>query len=328
MKRKLLTAAARVLGAVAIVVFAVWLVVAQPTFRGNSRSQATVDPLKLRGHVEVLAQGFYPRDWRHPDNLDKAADYISDQFTSFGYQVERQPVLFDGYTYHNVIAERRGTDSPEKILIVGAHYDSVRTTPGADDNASGVAGLLCLAQALSRRNLKKTIRFVAFALEEWPVYRSSAMASYQYARSLKEKNEQVEGMICLEMLGFFSDAGNSQLYPFPLMNRWFPKTGNFIALVGNRKSKRFTRRIASDFKKSTDLACITLNAPALVVGIDFSDHWSFNKFGYPALMVTDTAFYRNPHYHAPTDLPETLDFERMAKVVQGLTASLEKWGHE
>jgi len=134
-------------------------------------------------------------------------------------------------------------------------------------------------------------------------------------------------MICLEMLGYFSNAKGSQHYPFPLMNRMFPKTGNFIALVGNVRSRAFTAKIAASFKKATDLPAVTLNAPAIVVGIDFSDHWSFNKFGYSALMVTDTAFYRNPHYHQPTDLPETLDYGRMAEVVHGLARSLEEWGN-
>ncbi len=281
---------------------------------------------QLREAVTTLAIGIGVRTFRDRDHLDQAADYISGRFASFGYHVTKQPVYFAGNTYQNVIAEVRGTGSPEKLLIVGAHYDAVITTPGADDNASGVAGLLCLAQALSEKKSGKTLKFAAFALEEWPVYRSSNMASYQYARSLKELNEDVEGMICLEMLGFYSDAEGSQHYPFPFMNRRFPKAGNFIAFVGNLRSKGFTERIAASFKKATDLPVVTLNAPAIVVGIDFSDHWSFNKFDYPALMVTDTAFYRNPHYHRPTDLPETLDYGRMAKVVQGLAGSLEEWG--
>ena len=278
--------------------------------------------------VTMLATEIGVRTYREREQLDKAADYISGQFASLGYEVTRQPFLFAGNTYQNVIAELTGAASPEKLLIVGAHYDAVGTTPGADDNASGVAGLLGLARALSAKRLGKTIRFVAFALEESPVYRSSNMASYHYARSLKEKNEAVEGMICLEMLGFFSDKEGSQHYPLPLMNRRFPKAGNFIALVGNVRSKGFTDRVAASFQKATDLPCITLNAPAIVFGIDFSDHWSFNQFGYKALMVTDTAFYRNPHYHAPSDLPETLDYGRMEKVVQGLTRSLEEWGND
>jgi Zn-dependent M28 family amino/carboxypeptidase len=276
--------------------------------------------------VTMLAREIGVRSFQDLGRLEKTATYVSDQFTSFGYQVTRQPFVFNGNTYHNIIAELRGGVSPETLLIVGAHYDAVRTTPGADDNASGVAGLLGLARELSNARMERTIRFVAFALEEWPVYRSSNMASYHYAKSLYEKNARVEGMICLEMIGFFCDREGCQHYPFPFMGRKFPKTGNYLAMVGNLQSKAFTGRIASSFKKATDLPLITLNAPAIMIGIDFSDHWSFGKFGYEALMVTDTAFYRNPHYHAPTDLPETLDYERMAKVVEGLIAAIRDWG--
>jgi hypothetical protein len=133
-------------------------------------------------------------------------------------------------------------------------------------------------------------------------------------------------MICLEMIGYFCDREGCQHYPFPLMSRVYPKTGNFISMVGNMRSKSFTERTAKYFKQGTDLPVVTLNAPAIVIGIDFSDHWSFGKFGYQALMVTDTAFYRNPHYHAPTDLPDTLDYVRMSKVVEGLIAAIREWG--
>lgn len=276
--------------------------------------------------VTMLAGEIGVRSFQDLERLEKTATYISDQFTSFGYQVTRQPFVFKGNTYHNIIAELTGNASPETLLIVGAHYDAVRTTPGADDNASGVAGLLGLARELANARMERTIRFVAFALEEWPVYRSSNMASYHYAKSLAETNERVEGMICLEMIGYFCDQQGSQHYPFPFMNRVFPKSGNFISMVGNRSSKAFTRRIANSFKKATDLPLITLNAPAIMIGIDFSDHWSFGKFGYQALMVTDTAFYRNPHYHAPTDIPETLDYDRMARVVEGLAGAIREWG--
>jgi Zn-dependent M28 family amino/carboxypeptidase len=276
----------------------------------------------LKQVVAMLAGEIGTRSFRDLDKLEKIAAYISEQFASFGYKVSRQPFVFDGNTYHNVIAELTGNAGPGKVLIVGAHYDSVRTTPGADDNASGVAGLLGLARALAGTQPALTIRFVAFALEEWPVYRSSDMASHHYARGLKEKNERVEGMICLEMIGYFCDVAGCQHYPFPFMNRIFPKTGNFISMVGDLKSKAFTRKIATVFRQGTDLPVVTLNAPMIVVGIDFSDHWSFQKFGYQALMVTDTAFYRNPHYHKPTDLPETLDYARMSNVVEGLTAAI------
>jgi Zn-dependent M28 family amino/carboxypeptidase len=280
----------------------------------------------LQQVVSRLAGDIGTRTYRDYGQLEGAAHYISEQFASFGYQVSRQPFVFGGNTYHNIIAERTGNSLPEVLLIIGAHYDSVSTTPGADDNASGIAGVLGLARALAGTQLARTIRFVAFALEEWPVYRSRNMASYHYAQSLKEKNEKVEGMICLEMIGFFCDREGCQRYPFPFMNKVFPKAGNFISMVGNLRSKSFTESVAKSFRQRTDLPVVTLNAPAIVIGIDFSDHWSFNKLGYQALMVTDTAFYRNPHYHGPTDLPDTLDYARMSNVVEGLTAAIGEWG--
>ncbi|MGE5807819.1 MAG: M28 family peptidase [Nitrospirota bacterium] len=280
----------------------------------------------LRRDVTVLAREIGVRSYRDRDRLQKAADYISERLASFGYAVSRQPFQFRGNTYDNLIAELSGSSSPEKILVVGAHYDTVRTTPGADDNASGVAGLLGLAQALADSRPKKTVRFVAFALEEPPVYRTKNMGSYHYARSLKEDRDDVEGMICLEMIGYFREGKHSQHYPFPFMKRVYPEAGNYISMVGNLQSRVFTRTMAEDFRKAVDLPVVTLNAPPIVIGIDFSDHWSFGKFGYRAFMVTDTAFYRNPHYHSPSDTPETLDYERMAEVVSGLRAAVEKWG--
>jgi Zn-dependent M28 family amino/carboxypeptidase len=274
--------------------------------------------------VTVLARDIGVRSYRDLGRLNGTANYITEQFASLGYAVVRQPFLYRGNTYVNLIAEQAGASSPETALIVGAHYDTVRSTPGADDNASGVAGLLGLARALAGERPDRTVRFVAFCLEEPPAYRTKNMGSYHYALSLKENHEQVEGMICLEMIGFFRDQKGSQQYPFPLMNRRYPDAGNFIALVGNLRSRAFTRSIADGFRKSVSLPVVTLNAPAIVVGIDFSDHWSFNKLGYKALMATDTAFYRNPHYHSPTDLPETLDYERMSSVVNGLAATMRE----
>ncbi len=222
----------------------------------------------------------------------------------------------------NVIAELRGTVESGKVLVVGAHYDTVRSTPGADDNASGVAALIGIAAGLAGRTPAKTVRFVAFALEEPPAYRTQNMGSYHYARSLQEAGAAVDGMICLEMVGYFTDLPGSQSYPLPLFKLLFPSRGNFIALVGNIRSRKFTKAVAAGMGRASDLRTVTLNAPSFVVGIDFSDHWSFNQFGYNAFMVTDTAFYRNPHYHENTDLPGTLDYVRMAEVVQGLVGAI------
>lgn len=282
-------------------------------------------PGYLQSVVSFLAGHIGHRSYEDPKRLEQAADHIAGRFAAAGYAAARQSFSFRGAVYHNIIAELRGSSSPGEILVVGAHYDTVRTTPGADDNASGVAGMLALAELLARSRPARTVRFVAFGFEEPPAYRSRHMGSYHYARSLKEQGEDVRGMICLEMIGFFCDDRGSQLYPLPLFKLAFPSRGNFIALVGNMRSRTFTEGIVASFRKATDLPVVRLNAPAVVLGIDFSDHWSFNKFGIPALMVTDTAFFRNRNYHAPTDLPDTLDYARMAKVVQGLKAAIEEW---
>jgi Zn-dependent M28 family amino/carboxypeptidase len=283
-------------------------------------------PSYLRTVVTKLSREIGIRSYQDYGRLEMTIQYITAELSSFGYQVTTQSFKFAGHTYQNIIAELTGTVLPGQVLVVGAHYDTVRTTPGADDNASGVSGLLGLAKLFANRPLQKTVRFVAFPLEEPPAYRSKNMGSYHYAASLKKASAQVEGMICLEMIGFFSDRQGSQHYPIPFMNLAFPKAGNYIAMVGNRKSRKFTMLMAEGFRKATDLPLVTLNAPAFVVGIDFSDHWSFGKFGYPAFMVTDTAFYRNLNYHSPSDLPDTLDYDRMTQVVDGLKSAIEEWG--
>jgi Zn-dependent M28 family amino/carboxypeptidase len=285
-------------------------------------------PSYLRLAVTTLSRDIGVRFYQDMERMERTEKYIAAELSSFGLVVTKQSFKFEGRTYHNVIAEQTGSDPAPGILIVGAHYDSVRTTPGADDNASGIAGLFGIARMLAGKKLDQTVRIVAFALEEPPVYRSKNMASYHYAKSLHDRKEPVAGMICLEMIGYFTDREGSQHYPLPFMKLRFPKVGNYIALVGNRKSKAFTEAIAGKFKLATDLPFVTLNAPAIVVGIDFSDHWSFGKFDYPAFMVTDTAFYRNPNYHAPSDHPDTLDYTRMAKVVEGLAGAIEKMGKQ
>ncbi len=280
----------------------------------------------LRFVVTTLCREIGVRTYRDLDRLERTVQFVSGEFAAAGLAVSTQSFTYDARVYRNVIGEMKGRTSPEKVLVIGAHYDTVRTTAGADDNASGVAGLLGIARLLRERGTDRTVRFVAFALEEPPVYRTRNMGSYHYAESLKKGREDVEGMICLEMIGYFNDGAGSQRYPLPFMKLKFPATGNYISLVGNSRSRAFTESIAAGFRHTTDLPVVTLNAPAIVVGIDFSDHWSFNKFGIPALMVTDTAFYRNPNYHAPTDLPDTLDYARMAKVVEGLAGAVSEQG--
>ena len=282
------------------------------------------DPARLQELVNWLAIEIGPRPRTSPDLLGKIKDYIASYFRQLGYKVLTQPVVWGKITYHNIIAlpeNEELTTGNAPLLVVGAHYDTVSRSPGADDNSSGIAGLLELARILSP-DPPPGLRLVAFCLEEPPVFRTKNMGSYVFARSLKQQRARVRGMICLEMIGYFQDENGSQSYPFPLMNRIYPKAGNFIALVGNLRSWRWATLIKAGFQQGTDLPIARLNGPFFVYGIDFSDHWSFNRHGYPAVMLTDTAFYRNPHYHKPTDRPDTLDYKRAAAVINGLAGAV------
>ncbi len=287
------------------------------TGKGVSRA----DPDKLRRWVELLAGEIGPRPYSAPEKLKKVSDILISRFSSLGYEVLPQRFTYRKKDYFNVVAAPPGEDPLEKlsgqVLVVGAHYDTVSTTPGADDNASAVAGLMELARILSS-DPPAGLRLVAFCLEEPPAFRTRNMGSYHYASHLRKTGQSVTGMICLEMIGYFSERPNSQRFPFPFMKRMFPTTGNFIALVGNNRSRDFTHKVKQAFVHGSTMQAVTLNAPAIVIGIDLSDHWSFNKHRFPAVMVTDTAFYRNPHYHRPTDTPHTLDYEKSALVVDGI----------
>ena len=278
----------------------------------------------LRRTVNFISKEVGSRGHLQIEALNKTADYIKSELSKYGYSVFEQPYEIEGHTYKNIFVEMKGIKRPEKTFIIGAHYDTVMGTPGADDNASGIAGLLELARLLSGRAFDKTIQLVAFTLEEPPFFRSRFMGSHVYAENLKQKGIDVEGVICLEMIGYFKDAPESQLFPLSFFRWIYPTKGNFIIIVSNIKSKSFLKRVKSAFKKGTDLPVESLSAFPLVPGIDFSDHRSFWKFNYNAVMVTDTAFYRNPQYHGIGDIPEILDYDRMAKVVLGLKSSIEE----
>jgi Zn-dependent M28 family amino/carboxypeptidase len=275
----------------------------------------------LKSTVHFLSEEIGPRSYTDLAELEKSADYIEERMISFGCDVTRQSFAYMENTYHNIIGEVRGNKGSE-ILIIGAHYDTVPGTPGADDNASGIAGLLELARMTALKPSHKTVRFVAFTLEEPPFFKTRHMGSYVYAKSLRKEKIKLEGMISLEMIGYFCDRKGCQYYPFHFFKWFYPEKGDFIAFVGNILSKAFTKKVKGAFQKTTTLPVESLNTISLVPGVDFSDHSSFWEFGYPAFMITDTAFYRNPHYHTAGDRADTLDYKRMALLIDGLKASL------
>ena len=310
-----------VVAALIFALVALWFWVTQPLLVKRKVSAGpTVDPARLESHVRKLSVEFVPRDDSHVENLDRVADYIAKEFATAGGVVSQQPYGVNGKTYRNVIA-RFGPESPERI-IVGAHYDTAGPLPGADDNASGVAGLIELGYLLGRNPPAAHIELVAFSLEESPYFRTTGMGSSVHAQSLLKQNAGVKVMISLEMIGYFSDAAQSQNFPVAVLAAFYPSEGNFIGVVGTLAEGLMVRRIKSSMRAATPLPVYSINAPTIVPGVDFSDQLNYWNAGYHALMITDTAFFRNHNYHTPGDTAEKLDYKRMSMVVSGVYMAL------
>ena len=285
--------------------------------------QATEE--NLRNHLQILTKTIGERSVAMLWNLGKSAEYIESVHRQIGLEPRREKYSYRGTEVANIVADLDFTGGKKKVFLLGAHYDSVRGTVGADDNASSVAVQLEVARALSALGHDPsghlTVRFVSFALEEPPAYGTRKMGSRVYARKAKLDGERLDGMICLEMVGYTCSEPGCQAYPFPLMFRNYPKEGNYIGIVGNYRSRTFTRAIHEAFKKNQALPALTLTIPwsgYLLPSVRLSDHAPFWDKGYKAVMITDTAFYRNPHYHRRSDTMETLDFGFMAQLVRSL----------
>ena len=316
LRRLLLIVAATALIPTAVL----WFVITQPLFPVSVESSINVDPARLEAHVRMLSETLFPRSAGNSEDLDRTADYIRQEFKRTSASVLDQPFEADRFTFRNIVAHF-GPETEDRI-IVGAHYDTCGEQPGADDNASGIAGLIELAGLLGNTTLKTHVELVAFSLEEPPYFASSEMGSAVHASSLRQQNRRVRLMISLEMIGYFSDAEGSQEFPVPLLGLFYPRQGNFIAVVGNMDQIRAVRRTKEAMQKGSRLPVYSINAPALTPGIDFSDHRNYWREGYDAVMITDTAFYRNKNYHTGGDIPSTLDYKQMAMVVQGVYASI------
>ena len=278
---------------------------------------------EMRGHVQVLAGRIGERHVFRPHSLAAAEDYIAASLARAGYRVEWQTFPVSGVQCSNVIAELKGTTLPEEIVVVGALYDSFAGCPAANDNGSGTAATLALARHFSGRPMARTVRFVLFVNEEPPFFWTDEMGSLVYARSCKAKGENIVGMLSLETMGYFTDVDGSQNYP-PPVGVAYPKKGNFIGFVGMGEAEEFVKRCVAAFRASVDFPSEGAALSSFVPMVAASDHWAFWKQGYPALMVTDTAPYRYPHYHKATDTPDKLDYERMARVVTGLVGVVEE----
>ncbi len=271
----------------------------------------------LRGHVETLASTIGERNLHRYAALEAAARYISTLFESIGYQPNLQSFKVQGRTVSNIEVVKAGTDRPDEIVVVGAHYDSVVGSPGANDNATGVAGVLELARILRPQQLSRSVHFVAFVNEEPPYSYTNAMGSRRYAERAASKGERITAMLSLETIGYYSDEDDSQHYPFPF-GHFYPDKGNFIGFVGNLQSRKLVRRAIASFRSHAKFPSEGLAAPGWVTGVGWSDHWSFWKSGYPGIMVTDTALFRYQQYHSSADRPGIVVYDSFARVVHGL----------
>jgi Zn-dependent M28 family amino/carboxypeptidase len=266
--------------------------------------------------VEFLTSLRPFRNYLNTVSLNEASRYIYESFRQYSENVCFQEFTAYGNTYRNVLCSIN--ENKEERIVIGAHYDVAGDTPGADDNASGVAGLIEILRLVHDKETDYRIDFAAYVLEEPPFFGTEKMGSFIHAKSLYENGAKIKVMISLEMIGFFSDEKNSQQFPLPFMSLFYPDTGNFIGVVGNIFQRGITVRIRDLMRKGSDIPVYSLNAPSLIPGVDFSDHRNFWHFGYNAVMITDTAFYRNPNYHRKTDTIATLDFDRMYSVIRSV----------
>lgn len=280
---------------------------------------AALDALerRLMQHVATLALEIGERNVRRPQALERTADYVRDVFTDHGRAVSLETFDVQGTRCANVIAEHAGSGNGHEIVVVGAHYDTVFGTPGADDNATGVAALLEISSALRDAKLARTLRLVAFVNEEAPFYGTDAMGSRVHAKNSKQRGDRIVAMLSLEMLGCFYDHARSQRYPV-LFRAFYPTRGNFLGVVGNLRSRPLVVEVMRHFMRASDLPLEGVATFEAIPGVAWSDHWSFWREGWPAVMLTDTSFFRYPYYHDPRDLPEQLNGPKFARATHGI----------
>ncbi|SNC64049.1 Peptidase family M28 [Hymenobacter gelipurpurascens] len=277
------------------------------------------DTARLRHHLISLTTTPEPRNYLHEASLNQAADYIGGELTAAGARRTEQAYTVQGRTYRNIIGSYGPADGPR--LIIGAHYDVCGEQPGADDNGTGVAALLELARLLGQQPaLAYRIDLVAYTLEEPPFFRTKSMGSYVHAKQLHEAGVPVKGMVSLEMLGYYDDRKGSQEYPVGLLKWIYGNRGDYVTVAQKFGGGSFGRRFARQYKAVATLPVKRFKAPSWLPGIDFSDHLNYWQFGYPAVLLTDTAFYRNKHYHEPTDTLNRLDMRRLGLSIDALLA--------
>ena len=321
-KNKFLKFIYRVLILFIVTIIVVLLMVIQPVFTETNIKPSLTLEKNLKDNVYHLSETL-PNEVEEGYRLDMSAEYIYSQLSLYNDNVQYQDFDVQDVTYRNVVVAIKGNHECG-TYVIGAHFDTYGDLPGADDNISGVAGLIELTRLFSKTQPNCDIQLVAYTLEEPPYFRSEFMGSYIHAKSLNDKNIDVKAMLSLEMIGYFDDEVGSQNYPIKGMSYLYSDKGNFISLVGNLSQIGLTRFMKKSMKSVTDLPVYSINAPAIVQGIDFSDHLNYWQFDYPAIMVTDTAFNRNINYHTKFDTADRLDYKRMAKVVDAVYYSIQQ----
>jgi hypothetical protein len=324
--RRILFSALSVLIAAAAVLALLWCFGMRMPGKNTSKGAAlSVDEIALReelhADVQKLAGEIGERNMWHYPQLNAAADFIENSFSRAGLHPRRDSYELRGQACHNIEAEISGTR--REIVLLGAHYDSVFSSPGANDNGSGVAAMLALARRFAGRKTERTLRFVAFVNEEPPYFLSGEMGSLVYARRCKERGDKISAMISLETIGYFSDAPNSQVYPSRALGAFYPKVGNFIGFVSNVHSRTLLRRVIALFREHAKIPSEGAALPWFIPGVSWSDQWSFWRNGYLGIMVTDTAPFRYPYYHSANDTPDKLDYDRFTLVVSGMQKVIE-----
>jgi Zn-dependent M28 family amino/carboxypeptidase len=271
----------------------------------------------ITGHIKTIADQIGERNIWNIKGLDEAAEYIQQVISYNSLKSSEQIFSVAGKKIKNIEFELVGRDNGKEIVIVGAHYDTCLGTTGANDNASGIAAMMEIARLVKDSTIDRSIRFVAFVNEEPPFFQTNEMGSYVYARSCRERNDNISAMISLETIGYYTSQGNSQKYPFPF-SLFYPNTGNFIGFVGNLASKDLVRSTIASFRRYTQFPSQGVAAVDWLPGIAWSDQWSFWKKNYRAIMITDTAPYRYPYYHTSLDTPDKIDYDSTARVIAGL----------
>lgn len=297
--------------------------VPKPAMTEAARAEIAALRERLMAHVRTLGGQIGERNVFRPAGLEAAAGYIRHVWSAQGFSVREEPYEVRGERCANLVVEVAGSSRGQELVLVGAHYDSVLGSSGANDNATGVALLLELSRALRSASPARTLRLVAFVNEEPPFFQTEQMGSRRHARQARLRGETIVAMMSLETLGAYSDAPGSQTYPFPL-GAFYPSTGNYLGVVGNLRSRALVREIVTHFMAVTDFPVEAAATFSWIPGVDWSDHWAFWKAGYPAVMLTDTALYRYAEYHSAADRPEVVNAREFARAAHGIIETVRR----